>query len=88
MWKSDSVRLQIYFNDQIFLWSPIILLDDEFVVQIDPYKSKVDDYMKWFEPQQLFMNHMISTGFSVSFINKYINEEEGNEGNDSQEKLF
>jgi hypothetical protein len=60
---------------------------DEFVVQFDPYKLKVVDYVKGFDPQQLFMNHIISTGFSVSFINTYIYEEEENEGNNSQEKL-
>ena len=48
---------------------------DEFFVQFDPYKLKVVDYMKGFDPQQLFMNHIISTGFSVSFINTYIYEE-------------
>jgi hypothetical protein len=43
--------------------------------------------MKGFYPQQLFMNHIIYNGFSVSFINTYIYEEEENEGNNSQERL-
>jgi hypothetical protein len=57
---------------------------DEFVVQFDLYKLNVADYMKGFDPQQLFVNHIISTGFSISFINTHIYEEEENEGNNSQ----
>ena len=61
---------------------------DEFSIQFDPYKLKVVDYVKWFDPQQIFMNHIISTGFSVLYINTYIYEEEENEENNSQEKLI
>ena len=40
---------------------------DEFVVQFEPHKLKVSNYVKGFDPQHFFMNHIISTGL-VSHI--------------------
>jgi hypothetical protein len=61
---------------------------DEFTFQFESYKLNVSDYVKGFDSQQFFMNYIISTSFSDSYINTYIYEEEENEENNSQEKII
>jgi hypothetical protein len=51
---------------------------DEFLVEFDKLNLKLADEVKGFNPNQMFMNHMIYVGYSVSFTNTFLfGEEEG-----------
>jgi hypothetical protein len=55
---------------------------DEFSVQFDQFKLKLANEIKGFDPNQLFMNHMIYVGYSISFANTFLfGEEEGDSQN-------
>jgi hypothetical protein len=49
---------------------------DEFATQFDQYNIKLGNEVKGFDPQQWFMNHMVSVGFNASYINTCIYGEE------------
>jgi hypothetical protein len=55
---------------------------DEFLVQFDQFKLNIVDEIKGFYPNQLFMNHMIYVGYSISFSHTFLfGEEEGDSQN-------
>jgi hypothetical protein len=60
---------------------------DEFATQFNQYNLKLENQVKGFDPQQYFMNHMVSVGFSASYINTCIYGEEENDDNNSEEVL-
>jgi hypothetical protein len=53
---------------------------DEYAVQFDQYNLKMENEIKGFDPNQYFMNHMTSVGFSVSYANTYLFGEEEDDG--------
>jgi hypothetical protein len=58
---------------------------DEFAIQFDQYNLILEYLVKGFDPLQYFMNHMIATSFTVSYINTYIFGEEENDENNYEE---
>jgi hypothetical protein len=55
---------------------------NEFSVQFDQFNLKVADEVKGFDPNQLFMKHMIYVGYNVTFANTFLfGEEEGDSQN-------
>jgi hypothetical protein len=52
---------------------------DEYAGQFDQFDLKVAEEIKGFDPNQLFMKHMISVGYSVSYANTFLFGEEEDE---------
>jgi hypothetical protein len=51
---------------------------DEFSVQFDQFNLKLADKFKGFDPNHMFINHMIYVGYNVAFANTFLfGEEEG-----------
>jgi hypothetical protein len=43
-----------------------------FSVKFDQYNLKLAEEIKGFDPNHLFMDHILSVGYSVSFANSFI----------------
>jgi hypothetical protein len=52
---------------------------DEYATQFDQFDLKVEEEIKGFDPNQLFMKHMIYVGYSVSYENTFLFGEEEDE---------
>jgi hypothetical protein len=61
---------------------------DEFTVQFDQYILKKKDEIKGFDIIQLFMKHMKSVGYNVSFANTFLFGEEEDESRNPRELLI
>jgi hypothetical protein len=57
---------------------------DEYAVLFDQYNLKVENEIKGFDPNQLFMNHMMYVGYSVSYANIFLFGEEEDDNQDLQ----
>jgi hypothetical protein len=54
---------------------------DKFAIHFNNVILKYVEKIKGFEPNKIFVEHMLSVGFNNSFIQTTLNEEEEEEGN-------
>jgi hypothetical protein len=57
---------------------------DEFSVQFDQFNLNKVDEIKGFDPNHIFLKHMTSVGYNVSFSSTFLFEEEEGDSHNPQ----
>jgi hypothetical protein len=76
LWKIEEIMLKNAANI------------DEFSIQFDNFNLKKEYEIKGFDPNQIFMKHMAFVGYSVSFSNTFLFEEEEDDSQNPQALLI